>query len=409
MSNPYRRIAKRPVTAESARRKTKKAGGSPKRRELAARKPSRFASSRDESLFEGDGTFNPQSYDYDKKVRAAAKSNRRMFDKKGHINAVDKRDALTQISHLLNEVTQKNASKLSFYNPDAEAGMNKDAKRQVLAAALQDPSGRGLSLIAQELALPIKRLLDYEGFARKIFRVRKLAQAELFRIPKDVRATAWIIGQDGRTPRSEINTKWVTPDETKLASFSVIDIADILHLNFDVLDRIQDTARQEIELQEDKRAIAVIEAAATTVNAITVFASLGIGAFEDVRYQVERHRLNVENFLINRQELSDIVKTMSAAVDPVTERELILAGYVGNVLNAQILTAAGQGVEQVIPAGTFYATTGSEYMGEMGIRQELMTETYNEYALTRTTKGIMFLEIVGFGLPNAVSVAKGTK
>jgi hypothetical protein len=242
-----------------------------------------------------------------------------------------------------------------------------------------------------------------------MFRVRKLGQAELFRLPKDVRSVAYIIGQDGQTPEARIKTKWITPEEFKITSFPAIDISDIYQMNFDVLDRAQDTARQEIELQEDKAGLNIVDRAATTINTTTTFGSLGIGAFEDVRFQVERHRLLVENFWIARAELSDIVKNMSVAVDPVTERELILSGHIGNILNAQILTAAGTGVEEVIPAGTFYATTGADYLGEMGERISLFSEPYNKYALNETVKGWAFIEQVGFAIPNAKAAAKGMK
>jgi hypothetical protein len=369
---------------------------------MRVRKNSRVASTREEKLFDRSGNFNPTRYNRGK----VSSSNRRMFDKKGEVNAYDKKDALTQIYHLLNDVTKKNASSLSFTrrNEGDEA-----AHRKILAAALQDPSGQGFHRVGQELALPIKAILDYEGFARKLYRVRKLGQAELFRIPKDVRAVAYVIGQDGMTPEARIRTKWITPEEFKVTSFPSVDITDIYQSNFDILARAQDTARQEIELQEDKAGIALIDTLSTAVNTQTTFTTLGIGAFEDVRYQVERHRLLVENFLISRAEVSDIVKTMSAAVDPVTERELILAGYIGNILNAQILTAAGTGVEEVIPAGTFYATTGADYLGEMGERIELYSEPYNKYANNETVKGWAFIEQIGFGAPNARAAAKGSK
>ncbi len=405
MSNPYTRIAenRRPKARRSA---TRKKSATPQR--LHARKQQRFTSRRQESAFDGDGTFNPQSFDRGN-VRQAAKTDtnrRRMFDAQGQINAYDKKDALTQAYHLLTNVTKKHASDLSF-SRKADDSMTREARRDVLAAALNDPEG--FRVVGQELALPIKDILDYEGFARKIFRVRKLAQAELFRIPLDIRSTAWVLGQDGRTPRSVINTKWIVPDETKITSFPVIDISDIYKMNFDVLDRAQDTARQEIELAEDKRAMALLDNASQTINTVTTFATMGVAAFEDVRFQVERHRLMVEQFIISRSELSDVVKNMSAAVDPVTERELLLAGYIGNFLNSRILTAAGTGVEQVVPAGTFYACTGPDYLGEMGIRIELFSEPFNEYANQRTTKGWAFVEEIGFALPNSKSVAKGMK
>lgn len=427
MSNPYRNksASSRPASSNTASRVDRSQGrdamSKEKREEikkrladrrdrLVAKRRNKFADKRDESLFEGDGTFNPQRYDYDEKVRSAANPNRRMFDKHGNINAVSKKDALTQIYHLLGNITSKNADKLSFSKVEANNDrMTKEARRDVLAAAIKDPSGQGFHLVGQELALPIKAILDYEGFSRKVYRVRKLAQAELFRIPVDIRSTAFAVGQDGQTPEAHIKTKWITPSEFKVTSFPTVDIMDIYHMNFDVLDRAQDTARQEIELREDKAGINLIDRASQAVNTVTTFASLNIGALEAVRYQVERHRLMVENFMIARAEVSDVITTMSGFVDPVTERELLLAGYIGNILNAQILTAAGTGVQEVIPAGTFYAVTGADYMGEMGVRVELFSEPYNKYAVQETIKGWAFCEIIGFGIPNPRSCAKGKK
>lgn len=424
--NPYTRRSRsrRPVSSSSARRSadrgrstTSRRGSLAKKREakekvrrrLAARRKQRFADKRDEQIFDERGDYNPRGYDHNSIRGAVNSKSARMFDKEGNLNAIDKKDALNQLYHLFNKVNvPENSDKVSLYNPDTER-YNKEARKKILAKALSDKSGAGFHMVGQELALPIKVILDYEGFSRKVYRVRKLAQAELFRIPKDIRSPAYMIGQDGQTPEARIKTGYITPSEFKITSSPTVDIMDIYHMNFDVLDRAQDTARQEIELQEDKAGINLIDRASQAINTVTTYASLNIGALEAGRYQVERHRLMVENFMISRAEVSDVVTTMSTNVDPVTQRELLLAGYVGNILNADILTAAGTGVEEVIPAGTFYAVTGSDYLGEMGIRVELFSEPYNKYPMQETVKGWMFLEIVGFGIPNPRAVAKGVK
>ena len=400
--NPYERIAKKASSTTQSASRTEEEKPMKGLKALPADK----AASRDESTFDQDGNFNPGRFDYSslKKATKTAMSDR-IFDNKGQINAQDKKDALTQIHHILNNVTKGN-NRLAYTK---ESSMDKEARKQVLAAALNDPTGQGMSLVAQELALPIKEILDYEGFARKTFRIRKLAQAELFRLPRDIRSVAYVIGGDGMTPESRIHGKYVTPEEYKVTSFPTIDIADIYQLNFDVLDRAQDTAKQEIELWEDKAAVNLIDTSAQAINDVVTFASLNISAFEAIRYQVERHRLIVENFMINRAELSDIITSMSTAVDPVTERELILAGYIGNILGAQILTTAGLGSEVVIPAGTVYATTGADYLGEMGIRIELEATPFNKFPMGETVKGFAFFEMIGFCIPNAKACAKGSK
>lgn len=375
---------------------------------VAMRPLKRFASRSEEGLFDGDGQFNPHAFGgegWRNGIQAAIPdAGNRVFDRKGQLNAYDKKDALQQIAHLMQNAVRE-TKQASFRRQASQ--LAPEARRQVLAAAIQDPEG--FAILGQELLLPVKDIIDYEGFGRKVYRVRPLAQGEFFRLAKDVRSTAWVIGQDGQGIEARLFGRYVTPSEFKIGSFPTVDIADIYTMNYDVLDRAQDTARQEVELEEDKRARALLDVASQTVNAVTTIGSLGVAAFEDVRYQVERWRLVVEKFLINRAELSDIVKTMSAQVDPVTERELILAGYIGSFLNAMIVTSAGTGVEEVIPAGTFYAVTGPEYLGEMGIRVELFSEPFNMFAQQRLVKGWAFAEIVGFAISNPRAVAKGVK
>lgn len=340
--------------------------------------------------------------------RAAAKE--RMFNRKGQANASDNADVLRQVAHLLQKVTpQVPGGLFRSAEKTRESNDERTARLKIVAAALKDPTGEGFAIVGQELLLPIKDIIDYEGWCRKVYRVRPLAQAELFRIAKDVRSVGYVVGQDGQAIEARLGGDYIQPDETKIVAFTSVDITDIYQMNYDVLDRAQDTARQEIELNEDKRGLNLLDRASVVSNTSTTYTTLGTGAFEDVRYQVERHRLIVEKFLINRAELSDIIKTMSTTVDPVTERELILAGYIGNYLNAQIITTAGTGVEEVVPAGTFYAVTGSEYLGEMGIRIELFSEPYNKFVVQETVKGWAFIEQVGFGIPNPRACARGVK
>lgn len=404
ITNPYRNLKSAPAVKQASDESTGQA--------LPVATKVKVASKEQEKLAGDNGEFNPPSFSGHKDAirDALGESKNRMFTASGELNAYDKKDALTQIAHLLQTVTGK--AQGSMYREAST--MDPDTRRKVLAAALRDPSNEGFAIVGQELLLPIKDIIDYEGWVRKIFRVRPLAQGELFRVAKDVRATAWTIGQDGQGIESRLSGKYVTPSEFKIASFPSVDIQDIYQMNFDVLDRAQDTARQEIELEEDKRGLSLIDRASTTVNTETLFTTLGPAALEDIRLQVERHRLQVDKFLINRRELSDLVKTATGlngaqTVDPVTQRELILAGYVGNILNCQIITAAGTGVQEVVPAGTVYAVTSSEYLGEMGVRVELFSEPFNKFSHREMVKGWAFGEIVGFVLPNSRAVAKGRK
>lgn len=373
----------------------------------------RFASAQDEQNFEPNGTggvFNPHrfaGYSDNGSIRQALSSKTdRMYDSRGEMNAYDRKDALAQAAHLLNHVTRQ--TPISRMNRQASAA-ERDERRKVLAAALNDPTGEGFALVGQELALPIKAIIDYEGFIRKIFRVRTLAQGELFRIAKDVRATAYSVGQDGQGIESRAYGTYILPDEGKITSFPEVDMMEIYQMNFDVLDRMQDTARQEIELEEDKRGMRLIDRLSQATNTVSTFSTVSLSVLENLRYQVERHRLIVDKFLVNRSEVADIQINMSGTVDPVTQREWNLAGYVGRWLGAHILTASGIGSQEVVQSGTIFAVTAPEYIGEMGIRAELFSEPYNLMPLKQTVKGFGFIEVVGWGAPNSRGVAKAVR
>lgn len=363
----------------------------------------KFETARDEQSFDGEGEFNPGRFQGHGRKASASE---RVYNKAGEVNAYDRRDAVAQAVHAISEASRSNP--LQRLRRQASA-QDAERKRQILAAAFRDPSGEGFRRVAADLALPIKALMDYEGWIRKIFRVRTLGQSELFRIPRDIRAPAQVLGQDGQGVQSVIQTTYVTPDEAIIMSSFKVPLMELHQVNFDILDRAQETARQSIQLEEDKRGLRLLDRASEKKNAVTSFGTVSLAVFENMRYQVERWRLAVDKFLINRAEMVDVQVSMSGSLDPVTQRELNLAGYFGRWLGAYMLTCAGQGAEEVLPTGTMFAVTAPDSLGEMGIRIPLFSEAYSDIPMGGTSKGVAFIESCGFGMPSALPVAKAER
>lgn len=324
------------------------------------------------------------------------------FNGKGELNAWDNKDAGRRIAGILNSVSANRTEVIR------RAIVGDDVKKKVLAAAVKDP-GEGMKIIAQVLGDVVYKIVDYAGWARKVLDVQTINQGDVFRIPKDIDVLGWVVAADGQTLVSQLRTKYVFPGEFKNTAFVEIDVMDVMQANWDIFDRGVDRAAQQIMRGEDVRAVALLTKAARTVNDVVTYATLGLGVFEDIRYQVERWRLTVDKFIISRHELSDIVKTMSQAVDFVTQRELILAGYIGSILNAQIVTSAGIGVEEVVPPGVVFAVTEGKYLGRLGERLALQSEEYNALVRGELKKGIAQYEIIGLGVGNSRAVAMGTK
>ena len=104
-----------------------------------------------------------------------------------------------------------------------------------------------------------------------------------------------------------------------------------------------------------------------------------------------------------------MVNTVSAQVDPVTQRELIMAGFIGTILNAQIITTAGTQTFEILQPGQVKAVTAPEYLGGMPIRVELFSEPVNEFMLGKPRQGWFWYELISQVLVNAAGVSVGQR
>jgi len=386
-------------------------------------KKTKLASRREELVFDEDGEFNPAAYaginpgEIPRKAAHNLKTSRgdRVFSRKAdgsyEVNAYDKKSAFHQAmqSYAAVKTAQADSSVINSWLPSKVEQLS-DEKKYLIKEAANDPTGAGMRYLANELALPVKQILDYAGWAQKFLKQRKLKEGEIWRLALDVRASAYMIGPKGQGQESQTSVGYVVGNEFSVGSWPTIDITDILHMNFDGFARMQDTAKQEIARQIDQRLEYLFNTVAQVKNTAVQFSNLGIGAFAALQYQLLRHPVAVDKFAIHQQELTDIITNMSTQVDPVTERELILAGYVSKVMGSMIVVNSGiTTATQVIPPGRVYALGPPDALGEMGVRQELTAEPISQVPNYQLKKGMAFYWIGGFILPNPRSVALGEK
>lgn len=363
---------------------------------------------------------SPKAFGGKTATGAMVKSASSMFDRSNQLNAYNKKDALRQIASLAQMIETGEESLLPAPRQVTAEHISPSERADILLQAFSDPSGQGFSKIGQELLLPIKEIIDYEGFARRILKTYTLAQGQVNRIDRDIDVAAYVVSSDGRAVETRVSERYVMPPEFEVTAFPSIRVSEVYQKQFDVLDRAQDRAKQAIMRAEDQALINVLQAAAPSFNDTVSFSSLNLQALESLRFQVERHRLIVSKFLINRRELSDILIFLSQQVDPVTEREWLMMGYVGKILNADIITTAGTKVGQgglgrlstnweIVPPGKVYAVTDPDYLGVFPIRVELMSEPANKFVFGEPRFAWMFYELISQAVINPRGVAVGSK
>jgi hypothetical protein len=354
--------------------------------------------------------FNPMSVGpIGRSGKRSVSASERMFNSQGELNASNNGDALDKIRAILDGMADGTYDAGNVHQASQAGGYNLEESEAILREAFSDPSTEGFRQVGQGLLNPIKEVIDYEGLARKIFAPRTVKQGEVVRYDKDVYVQGWVIAEDGQTPQSVVEGKYIYPPEFEVTAYPSIEIKDKFRAQYDILARVQDRARMSIEYQEDLAMVSLLQAGGNQVNTTTTFATLNLAALEGIRYQVEQHRLILDKYIIHRQEVSDLVNTVSTQVDPITQRELIMAGYIGSILNAMIITTAGTQTFEILDPGDVIGVTAPEYLGGMPVRVELFSEPVNEFMEGRPRQGWFWYELISQVLSNPAGVSLGLK
>ena len=334
-----------------------------------------------------------------------------VFNAHGEINAANVKDALSQIV--------KYASIIEDLNPNSASQatattLNDGQRDEMIKQALMTQEGK--VALGQAMATPIRRNLDYQGVARKALVVDPLPQGALPVYDRDIDVAAVVVSSNGSAPESRVFGDRVTIPEFEVVSNPTVRIAEVKRRRFNVIDRAQQKARQEIQAQEDANVFGALQFAGdgtlggeNTAQALALPAAAGVlskTGMLDLKRQVDRWDLVTAKYFMNINEFTDILGWESAGaagasqVDPVTQRELLQTGLYGHIFGADIV------VSKVVPAGRAFACADPEFVGVMPVRQDIEVLPADEPKQLKL--GWVVSEIVGIGIVNPRGVATAT-
>lgn len=337
-----------------------------------------------------------------------------LFNKQGELNAGNLRDALSQLVKYASiiEETQSASANLA-----GKPSFNDEQRDELIKRALTSEEGK--IALGQAMANPIRRNLDYMGIGRKVFVVDPLPQGALPVYDRDIDVAATVISSNGSAPESRVFGDRVTVPEFEIVSNPTVRIAEVKRRRFNVIDRAQQKARQEIQAQEDANIFATLSYAsdATLGGENTVVTDDANGRLTsadgflhkahlaEIAKQVEKWDLVCTKFLMNISQFNDI--RMWAAyggsdaalgeIDMVTQREILQTGLFAHLWGADIL------VSKLVPAETVFGCADPEFVGVMPIRQDIEVLPADEPKQLKL--GWVVNEIIGMAVVNPRGVA----
>lgn len=276
-------------------------------------------------------------------------------------------------------------------------------------------SQEGKIALGQAMANPIRRNLDYQGVGRRLLVVDPLPQGALPVYDRDIDVQAVVVSSNGSAPESRVFGDRVTVPEFEVVSNPTVRIAEVRRRRFNVIDRAQQKARQEIQAQEDTNIFAAVDFAADATlggeNTAQDIADAGLlkRDLSEIKVQVDRWDLVTTKFMMNIIEFNDILNWATGGgqgasggeVDPVTMREILQTGLYAHIWGADII------VSKIVPPGTVYGAADPEFVGVMPVRQDIEVLPADEPKQLKL--GWVVSEIIGIGIVNPRGCAVGRK
>lgn len=328
------------------------------------------------------------------------------FNANGQMNASSMRDLSQQLAKYASILQDNEPSNMGLAG---QPSLSDDKRDELISRAIMTNDGK--IALAQAMANPIRKNLDYHGIGRRALVVDPIAQGATASYDRDIDVAACVISSNGTGPESRVFGDRIVVPEFEIYSNPTVRIAEVRRRRFNVIDRAVQKARQEIMAQEDANLFAALDASASIENVLTDVSDQGMLKRDlvEIKQQIDRWDLVTTKYFMNINEFTDILKWGSGGgqgvgggdFDPVTMREVLQTGLYGHIWGADIM------VSKIVPPGTVYGCADPEFVGVMPIRQDIEVLPADEPR--RLSLGWVVSEIIGLAIVNPRGVAAGRK
>ena len=127
-------------------------------------------------------------------------------------------------------------------------------------------TSEGKMKLAASMQNPLRERLDYEGVFRRAVVVDPLPQGALPYYDKDINVPAIVISEEGQTPETIIKGKRILIPLFELGSNPKIPFTQVKERRYNLIDRAQDKAKQEIQAAEDELGFSALDVALAQVD-----------------------------------------------------------------------------------------------------------------------------------------------
>jgi hypothetical protein len=262
-------------------------------------------------------------------------------------------------------------------------------------------SGAGRKRIAASMVQPLRDRRDYSSVGRKTFLVEQIPDGAMPVYDKDPEVVAYVIGEEGESITAIAKPRRVIFPLFEIAALPKAPLTQVKERRYDLLKRMQDLGKAQIQAAEDDRVFSIMDAVAVngfdslpggTNPDIPVVAPISPDILADAYAEIEGHDLRVARVFLNARDYADIRKFGRDVLDIESQATLWKTGMMATGWNAQFI------VSRLVPAGVVYICCEPAQFGRIPVRTEL-TVLSADNSEDRTI-GFSMFENLGIGAYN---------
>lgn len=259
----------------------------------------------------------------------------------------------------------------------------------------------GRRRLAASMVQPLRERRDYSSVGRKTFLVEQIPDGSLPVYDKDPDVTAYVIGEEGESITAVMKPRRVIFPLFEIAALPKAPLTQIKERRYDLLKRMQDLGKAQIQAAEDDRVFSIMDAIAVngfdslpggTNPDIPVVAPISPAVLADAFAEIEFHDLRVARVYMNARDYADIRKFGRDVLDIESQATLWKTGMMATGWNAQFI------VSRLVPAGVVYCCCEPEMFGRIPVRTELTVLSADNPE--ERTIGFSMFENLGIGAYN---------
>ena len=337
-------------------------------------------------------------------------SQERMIGQNGEINASNTAELVARMLEISKAIANNEVAV-------TETAAEKQQRIVERAAALREAyhaEGSAWAEMGAALSYEVQTYIEREGLMRTIFARGTVEEGSVPRIrikQRNVRAVL------SRGP-VQVYPQYVRDGYQTLEEFYVtanprVEEIDLRQGSGDILEDKYEESLEAIFTAEDRTVVKMLRTADNIYNPVTYFSTtLTPTAVQQVKHNVDRWRIPVENILMSMDLLTDLAvgNAFGSWFDPISKWEIVRTGRIGRLFGLNIITDGWREERlRVLNDGEFFVLGSPEYLGGYTDRGPVEARPADDFDKAIPARGWTVREIIAMGLGNAKAVAHGVR